>query len=38
MKKVGVTYHPKSELARRCAGDLHARLGAIVPEVWLASA
>jgi len=38
MKKVGVTYHPKSELARRCAGDLHARLMTIVPDVWLASA
>lgn len=38
MKKVGVTYHPKSELARRCAGDIHARLGALVADAWLAAA
>ncbi|MEX2227385.1 MAG: NAD(+)/NADH kinase [Dehalococcoidia bacterium] len=38
MDKIGVTYHPKSDLARRCAGDIHARLEPMVREVWLASA
>jgi NAD+ kinase len=38
MKKIGVTYHPKSDVARRCAGDIHARLSGMVDGAWLASA
>lgn len=38
MKKAGVTYHPKSEAARRCAEDIRGRLAGRVPDVWLASA
>lgn len=38
MDKVGVTYHPKSDAARRVADELRARLAARVHEVWLASA
>jgi NAD+ kinase len=38
MNKVGVTYHPKSEAARRVAEDVRARVAAKVREVWLASA
>jgi NAD+ kinase len=38
MKKAGVTYHPKSELAKRCAADIQARLATMVDDVWMASA
>ncbi|MBF6599233.1 MAG: NAD(+)/NADH kinase [Dehalococcoidia bacterium] len=38
MDKVGITYHPKSDAARRVAEELRARLVARVHEVWLASA
>jgi NAD+ kinase len=38
MDKVGVTYHPKSDLARRFAEDIRARIASLVPEAWLASA
>jgi NAD+ kinase len=38
MNKVGVTYHPKSEAARRVAEDIRARAASRVGEVWLASA
>jgi NAD+ kinase len=38
MNKVGVTYHPKSEAARRVAEEIRARAATRVPEVWLASA
>jgi len=38
MKKIGITYHPKSEAARRVAEDIATRLKGRVPEVWLASA
>jgi NAD+ kinase len=38
LKKIGVTYHPKSEAARRCAEDVHGRLGGARAELWLASA
>ncbi|HEY7802477.1 MAG TPA: NAD(+)/NADH kinase [Dehalococcoidia bacterium] len=38
MNKVGVTYHPKSDAARRVAEEIRARLVARVHEVWLASA
>ncbi|HXK34282.1 MAG TPA: NAD(+)/NADH kinase [Dehalococcoidia bacterium] len=38
MKKVGVTYHPKSEAARAVAQEIRSRLNAIVPDVWFASA
>ncbi len=38
MHKVGVTYHPKSDAARRVAEEIRARLVGRVHEVWLASA
>ena len=38
MHKIGVTYHPKSDAARRVAEEIRARLVARVHEVWLASA
>ncbi|MEX2245977.1 MAG: NAD(+)/NADH kinase [Dehalococcoidia bacterium] len=38
MNKVGVTYHPKSEAARRAAEEVRARIAPRVPNVWLASA
>lgn len=38
MKKIGVTYHPKSEAARTVAEETSRRLAALVPEVWVASA
>ena len=38
MKKVGVTYHPKSDVARQVAEQTRARIAASVPDVWLASA
>lgn len=38
MKKVGVTYHPKSDAARNVAQDVHARVAALGPSVWIASA
>jgi NAD+ kinase len=36
--KVGVTYHPKSEAARRVAEEVRGRLEGRVAESWLASA
>lgn len=38
MRKVGVTYHPKSELARGVAEQVRARAAGLLPDVWLASA
>jgi NAD+ kinase len=38
MKKIGVTYHPKSEAARQCAEDVYARATQKAGEAWLASA
>ncbi len=39
MKKIGVTYHPKSEVARSVAEQVRARLAAAAGiDVWLASA
>ncbi len=38
MEKVGVTYHPKSDAARRVAEEIRARLLPRVHEVWIASA
>jgi NAD+ kinase len=38
MKKVGITYHPKSAAARAVAEDLRQRLAPRVPEIWVASA
>jgi NAD+ kinase len=38
LNKVGVAYHPKSEVARRVAEDVAGRLRAKVADVWLASA
>lgn len=38
MKKIGVTYHPKSEAARSVAEQLRQRLAPQVADVWLASA
>lgn len=38
MDKIGVTYHPKSEAARRVADDLLQRLTTMVGDVWQASA
>ncbi len=38
MDKIGVTYHPKSEAARRVAEELRHRLEPKVPKVWTASA
>ncbi|HYM16110.1 MAG TPA: NAD(+)/NADH kinase [Dehalococcoidia bacterium] len=38
MRKVGVTYHPKSEAARSVAEDVARRLEPKVGDVWVASA
>ena len=38
MKKIGITYHPKSEAARSVAEDVRRRLAGKVDEVWVASA
>lgn len=38
MKKIGVTYHPKSELARSVAEQLRVRAAGLVSDVWVASA
>ena len=38
MKKVGVTYHPKSDVARGVAEQVRARIAASIPDVWMASA
>lgn len=38
MDKIGITYHPKSEAARRVAEDIRTRLSGRVRETWLASA
>ncbi len=38
MKKVGVTYHPKSDAARSVAEDTARRVAGKVGEVWTASA
>jgi NAD+ kinase len=38
VKKVGVTYHPKSDVARTVAEQVRARIAASVPDVWVASA
>jgi NAD+ kinase len=38
MRKVGVTYHPKSDIAKRLAEDLQARIAQKGGETWLASA
>jgi len=38
LKKIGITYHPKSEAARSVAEDVRRRLAGKVDEVWVASA
>lgn len=38
MNKVGVTYHPKSEAARRVAEETHATASARVRDAWIAAA
>lgn len=38
MKKIGITYHPKSEAARSVAEDVRRRLAGKVDDVWVASA
>lgn len=38
MKKIGITYHPKSAAARAVAEDLRQRLAPKVAELWVASA
>jgi NAD+ kinase len=38
MKKIGITYHPKSPAARAVAEDLRQRLATKVAELWVASA
>jgi NAD+ kinase len=38
MQRAGVTYHPKSEAARRVAEEIRARIAPRVGDVWLASA
>ncbi len=38
MKRIGVTYHPKSEVAQRIAEEARQKLAEIVPDVWIASA
>ncbi len=38
MNKIGITYHPKSEEARRVAEEAARRLAPKAGEVWLASA
>jgi NAD+ kinase len=38
MKKIGVTYHPKSEAARSVADEIRRRIAATSVDVWVASA
>jgi NAD+ kinase len=38
MKKVGITYHPKSQAALGVAEEVRQRLAGRVPELWVASA
>jgi NAD+ kinase len=38
MKKIGVTYHPKSEAARSVAEEIRRRIAASDCDVWVASA
>ena len=38
MKKIGITYHPKSEAARRCAEETRTALASKPLDIWLASA
>lgn len=38
MKKIGITYHPKSQAALGVAEEVRQRLAARVPELWVASA
>jgi NAD+ kinase len=38
MNKIGVTYHPKSELARSVAEQVRTRAAGLVADVWVASA
>jgi hypothetical protein len=38
MKKIGVTYHPKSDAARQCAEEIRARISQKSVETWIASA
>jgi NAD+ kinase len=38
MKKIGVTYHPKSDAARTVAEEIRQRLAARDVDVWVASA
>jgi NAD+ kinase len=38
LRKIGVTYHPKSEVARGVAEQVRARVSASVSDVWVASA
>ena len=38
MKKIGVTYHPKSEAARSVAEEIRRRIAAPDRDVWVASA
>ena len=38
MNKVGVTYHPKSDVARSVAERVRAQAALSVPDVWMASA
>ena len=38
MNKLGVTYHPKSDVARSVAEQVRVRASASVPDVWMASA
>jgi NAD+ kinase len=38
MKKVGITYHPKSQAALGIAEEVRQRLAPKVPELWVASA
>jgi NAD+ kinase len=35
LNKVGVTFHPKSEAARRIAGEIRTRLASRVADVWV---
>lgn len=38
MRKIGITYHPKSQAALGIAEDVRQRLAPMVPELWVASA
>lgn len=38
MRKVGITYHPKSEAAQSVAEDVRRRLSGKVADLWVASA